>query len=312
MNEILAKYWKEVAVTVMSTATLPFIRRYVRKQRAKMLLFFTEKKRLQQELADSENRRREAEARAEQEHTARVEAERKLQAEVEERRKAEAEVERLLGELEQKRTALEAAERKSQTKQEQKASEEAKPVPDTLTAKLIRLLKACWELPYPKEEINFSLLPYELSHFLPPTGDVLRMKVMRVINRYIGTKEWGTLAETRAKNECTVFYVLMLIAQGASEKQITIDDNAKLTWKKAGALLDKVNAEYFKEHPEAGKLGDYDIRQGKSLIANAFGVFPPEVVIEDKEFIACLLPATRELPAKTVTTGKGFFGRLFS
>ena len=139
MNEILAKYWKEVAVTVMSTATLPFIRRYVRKQRAKMLLFFTEKKRLQQELADSENRRREAEARAEQEHTARVEAERKLQAEVEERRKAEAEVERLLGELEQKRTALEAAERKSQTKQEQKNRKVKKAAQENINARSAKI-----------------------------------------------------------------------------------------------------------------------------------------------------------------------------
>lgn len=81
LSEIFIKYWKEVVVAVMLTATLPFIRKYVRKQRANMLKFFREKEQLKQSLLDEEKKRKEAEELLAQERTAREESERKLQAE---------------------------------------------------------------------------------------------------------------------------------------------------------------------------------------------------------------------------------------
>ena len=91
---VFVKYWEEVIVAVMLTATLPFIRRYVRRQRAKMLSIFKERERLKAALS-------EAEGRAESERKAREELERKLEAETAERKKAvdEAENQRLYKEL---------------------------------------------------------------------------------------------------------------------------------------------------------------------------------------------------------------------
>ena len=50
------KFWKEVTVAIMLTATLPFIRRYVRRQRVKMLNIFSERERLKAALSDAEGR----------------------------------------------------------------------------------------------------------------------------------------------------------------------------------------------------------------------------------------------------------------
>ncbi len=81
LSEIFIKYWKEVVVAVMLTATLPFIRKYVRKQRANMLKFFREKEQLKQSLLEEEKKRKEAEELLESERKAQEELERKLQAE---------------------------------------------------------------------------------------------------------------------------------------------------------------------------------------------------------------------------------------
>ena len=65
LSDIFVKFWKEVIVAVMLTATLPFIRRYVRRQRAKMINFFTEKKYLAEALRESQDKRKEAEQEVE-------------------------------------------------------------------------------------------------------------------------------------------------------------------------------------------------------------------------------------------------------
>ena len=112
------------------------------------------------------------------------------------------------------------------------------------------------------------------------------------------------------KAKCVVFYVLMLIAQGVTENLITIDDSKKLTWKRAGELLDKVNDEYFKEHPEVSRPSKDTIREAQHIIADAFGRFPPEAILEDKEFIQAILPSTKPIAAE-LNKSKGFLGRLF-
>lgn len=81
LSDIFIQYWKEVVVAVMLTATLPFIRIYVRRQRAKMLKFFRGQKQLEQSLLEEEKKRKEAEELLAQERKAREESERKLQAE---------------------------------------------------------------------------------------------------------------------------------------------------------------------------------------------------------------------------------------
>ena len=310
LQEVFVKYWKEVIVAMLLTATLPFFRRYVRRLRARVIAFFTVRKRLETALLEAEKWRKKSE-----------EAEQKYLAEAEEKRKAVEEAERLRKELEEKRAALDEAERKNQTqserlraalskpKQEQKQPEEAKPAPKALTAKLLELLRACEELPYP-EGVS-SYLSVIVRTFLPANGEVLRMKVLGAVNSYIYDYEFGNLSDRDTREQkCTLFYVLMIIAQGISEKLITIDDSKKLTWKYAGELLDKVNDEYFKEHPEVSRPSEYTIREAQRIIANAFGSYPPEVIIEDKAFIQALLSSTK--PAAVVKNkSKGFFGRLF-
>ena len=131
LSEIFIKFWKEVIVAVMLTAILPFIRAYVRRQRAKMMNFFKEKERLKQSLLEEEKKRKEAEeeierlrAALEQEQQARQEAEQKYQAELQEkdeiRRKAASVYDTLMHEqkahkeLEQKYQAEAEEKRKAQ------------------------------------------------------------------------------------------------------------------------------------------------------------------------------------------------------
>ena len=73
LAEVFVRYWEEVIVAVLLTVTLPFIRKYVRRQRAKMINLFKEKERLQEAL-------RKAEELAESERKAREELERNFGA----------------------------------------------------------------------------------------------------------------------------------------------------------------------------------------------------------------------------------------
>ena len=73
LRDIFLLYWKEVIVAVMLMLTLPFIRVYVRKQRAKMFKFFREKEQLKQSLLEEERKRREAEELLENERKIRGE-----------------------------------------------------------------------------------------------------------------------------------------------------------------------------------------------------------------------------------------------
>ena len=82
---------------------------------------------------------------------------------------------------------------------------------DSLRTALKQERKALDELPYPQDNDFFSL-PYEVSAFLPPDGEVLRMKIMGKINEYIFEKCLSSEEDTR-KKKCTIFYVLMLKAQ---------------------------------------------------------------------------------------------------
>ena len=84
---IFVKYWEEVIVAVLLTATLPFIRRYVRRQRAMVLNIFKEREQLKEAL-------RKAEEISQSERKAREEIERKYQAEAEERSKIQSEHQR--------------------------------------------------------------------------------------------------------------------------------------------------------------------------------------------------------------------------
>ena len=46
LSVIFVKFWKEVIVVVLLTATLPFIRKYVRRRSAMVINFFKERERL--------------------------------------------------------------------------------------------------------------------------------------------------------------------------------------------------------------------------------------------------------------------------
>ena len=343
LQEVFVRYWREVVVAMLLTATLPFFRRHVRRLRARVIAFFTVRKWLEAALLEVEKLRKKS-----------VEAEQKYLAESEEKRKAVEEAERLRKELEEKRATLAEAERKAKgsklartfnifsrtkedntqneelirlktaleraerlrqneaelkrkaldeikrlngllihAKQELQAIEAAKPALGSLMAKLLELLKACKTLPYP-QDTDFWRVPHEVRDFLPPNGEALRMKIMGAANSYISYYSSSAEQNTR-KAKCVVFYVLMLIAQGVSEKLITIDDHKKLTWKRAGELLDKVNAEYFNEHPEVDTPDNDEESDGKNFIAGAFGSYPPEVILEDKAFIQALLPSTKSV-----------------
>ncbi|MBQ7215834.1 MAG: hypothetical protein IJS39_07595 [Synergistaceae bacterium] len=308
LQEVFVRYWREVIVAMLLTATLPFFRRHVRRLRARVIAFFTVRKRLESVLLEAEKWRKKSE-----------EAEQKYLAEAEEKRKAVEEAERLRKELEEKRKAHEETKQKLQTqadslrealtkpKQEHSPQESAKPEPDTLTAKLLELLRACEELPYPSEIGHYLS---EVRDLIPPNGDVLRMKIMGAIRNYIfDSPEWNTPGPIHRK--CTVLYVLIVIAQGISENLITMTDNTKkLTFKTAIALLNKINAAYFKEHPEVSKPSNYNIEQGINLIASSFGQFPTEVILEDKAFIQALLPSIKPVTV-TLNKSKGSLGRLF-
>ena len=89
LSEIFIKYWQEVVVAVLLTATLPFIRMYIRRQRKKMINFFKEREHLKQSLLEAENKLKEAGELLESERKSREELERKLQAETEKTRKAQ-------------------------------------------------------------------------------------------------------------------------------------------------------------------------------------------------------------------------------
>ena len=89
LSEIFIKYWQEVVVAVLLTATLPFIRKYVRRKRKEMINFFKEREKLKQSLLEAENKLKEAGELLESERKSREELERKLQAETEKTRKAQ-------------------------------------------------------------------------------------------------------------------------------------------------------------------------------------------------------------------------------
>lgn len=215
LSEIFVKFWKEVIVAVMLTAILPFIRAYVRRQRANMMNFFKEKEKLKQSLLEEEKKRKEAEEEVErlrsaleQEQKARAEAEQKYQAELQEkdeiRRKAASVYDTLMQEqkahkeLEQKYQA-EAEERlnakneaqnlKSALEQEQKTREEAekaKTVHVSTTSKLMELLKEFESLPEPEDipdDVRNNIPGYILD-LLPFNGDVLRTKAAYAIGNY--------------------------------------------------------------------------------------------------------------------------------
>ena len=378
LSDIFIQYWKEVVVAVMLTATLPFIRRYVRKYRAKIINVLADKERLKKELLEEGNKRREAErkyqaeaeekrkaqteaenmrAELQQERKAREESERKLQAETEAKLKAQKEAENLRGspnskvgklmktfsifsrpketedtsgtqnndELERLKLALERAEHLRQNeaaqkdialaevkrlnkllaeaKQELNAIEAAKPAPGSITAKLMELLKACEVLPYPNHsdigDMDEDIFIY-IRNLLPPEGDIMRMKVVNAIVRYIHNEyfddddfEYYIDEDEPIVRKCLVLYALIIIAEGIAENQFRIDDNKKLTWETAKGLIDTVSREHFNEHPEMSKPNDYDSRKARDMAGQAFGEFLPEIILEDKEFINALLTAAK-------------------
>lgn len=380
LSEIFVKFWKEVIVAVMLTATLPFIRKYVRQQRAKILGFLREKERLKLSLLEEEKKRKEAESKyqteaeekrkaqeeavslrvaLEKEQKARQEAERKYQAEAQEKLKAKEEAEHLRGvssskvsklmrtfkmfsgpkeaeentstqnneeierlrlalvdaerlrqiEIEEKRKAQAEAERLrgllDKAEQELKAIEAAKPAPNSMTAKLTGLLKSCEALPYPNHsdigDMDDDVFKY-IRNLLPPEGDILRMKVMNAIVRYIQNDynyyddddyEYYIDEDDSIMHKCLVLYALIIIAEGIAEKQVRIDDNKKLTWKTASPFIDKIRKEHFDEHPEISKPLDYETRSAKDNAGKAFGEFPPEIILADKEFINAILSAAK-------------------
>ena len=135
LSEIFIKFWKEVIVAVMLTAILPFIRAYVRRQRAKMLNFFREKECLKKSLLEEETKRKEAEAEIErlraalkQEQKAREEAEQKYQAELQEKDEIRRKAASIYDTLMQEQKAHKELEQKYQAEAEEKrkAQEEVK------------------------------------------------------------------------------------------------------------------------------------------------------------------------------------------
>lgn len=144
LSDIFIQYWKEVVVAVMLTATLPFIRRYVRKYRAKIINVLADKERLKKELLEEGNKRREAE--------------RKYQAEAEEKRKAQTEAENMRAELQQERKAREESERKLQAETEAKlkAQKEAENLRGSPNSKVGKLMKTFSIFPRPKETEDTS------------------------------------------------------------------------------------------------------------------------------------------------------------
>ena len=144
LSEIFIQYWKEVVVAVMLTATLPFIRRYVRKYRAKIINVLADKERLKKELLEEGNKRREAE--------------RKYQAEAEEKRKAQTEAENMRAELQQERKAREESERKLQAETEAKlkAQKEAENLRGSPNSKVGKLMKTFSIFSRPKETEDTS------------------------------------------------------------------------------------------------------------------------------------------------------------
>ena len=65
LSDIFVKFWKEAIVAMLLTAVLPFLRRYVRRRRAKVINFFKEKKYLTEALRESQDKRKEAEREVE-------------------------------------------------------------------------------------------------------------------------------------------------------------------------------------------------------------------------------------------------------
>ena len=354
LSDVLLKFWKEVIVAVMLTATLPFIRKYVRKQRAKILGFLREKERLKQSLLEEEKKRKEAESKyqaeadekrkvqeeanslraaLEQERKARQEAERKCQASQEvstskvsklmrtfsmfsRPKEAEVNPNAQNEELERLKLALENAERMRQNEAEEKlraqaeterlrgllnqaekklkAIEDAKPAPNSMTAKLMELLKACEALPYTNhsEVGSMQAINYDNVRYLfPPEGDVLRMKVFNAVvhyfqKNYVYYRKLGV-------HKCMVLYVLVIIAEGISSKQISINEHKKLIWNTASQFIDKIRKEHFDEQPELDEPDDYDTRSAKTEAGEAFGQFPSEIILADKEFLNALLATAK-------------------
>lgn len=203
------------------------------------------------------------------------------QNEAEEKRRAQAEAERLRGLLHQAGKKL-------------KAIEDAKPAPNSMTAKLKELLKTCETLPYPNHNDMSNLNTYRLKYIrnlFPPEGDILRMKVMNAIYRYLNNNYADS--NDPIGHKCMVLYALVIIAEGVSEKQISINENKKLVWKTASQFIDKIRKEHFDEHTELDDPNDYDTRSAKDEAGKAFGQFPPELVIADKEFLNALLASAK-------------------
>ena len=316
-QDVFIKYWKEIIVLVLLVLTRPFFLKYVRELRKDVIIAITRKKHLEQALTDANNRCEETE--------------RKYQSEVEKRCRAEAEFDNLRKEAEAEIASLREELDKSKrlfveamkllavlTNPEQVSNtiEKANPAPGKLTAKLLELLRACKALPFPKDNQKFVRVPSQLMDFLPPNGDILRMKLMRAINQYIGkisrkAKQNIIEAKDTAEKQCTVLYVLILIAHGVYDEEITIDDSEELTWKKVSALIDKINAKYFNEHPEAGSLSDDQKLSGREFIASAFSSCPTEILLKDKVFIATLLPSAMSTTTVILYKIKGFLGKLF-
>ncbi len=349
LNEIFVKYWKELIVAIMLSLTMPFIRRYIRKIRAKLKDFAVSNSELRKALANEQSTRQEAERKYQ------IEAEEKLKAQKEaeslrsaleaeqkeaeslrvmlnsktsqpkgifsifsrskddeELQKAQDEISRLQAELNEERKARQEAERtnykaeaeslryKLRTAQQKlKAIEDAKPAPNSITAKLTELMKAFDVFPYPNHNKMDFLERDVLEHLLnlfPPQGDILRMKVIYAIYRYIDSKGYGYsyYSDEPITRKCMVLYSLVIIAEGIAEKRISVDDKKKLTWKTVSGLIDKLNEEYFKEYPEAYESDDYDKKSAKNMAGSAFGQFLPELILDDKEFINELLKAVKK------------------
>ncbi len=246
----------------------------------------------------------------EREQKAREKAERKLQAESDalrqeadnlratltQERKAREEAERKCkAEAEHLRTALEQERKKRESAERQlKAIEDAKPVPNSMKAKLVELLKTFEALPYPE---NSWHLDFEGKTLLPITENILRIKTVCAMRRYLYGDFSSDSAKSIAWRKCEVLYVLVCIAEGVSANKIRIDDDEKLLWNTVNGLIDKMFEEYISEHPEdkdAFAYGAYSQKRAKNALEYAFTSFPAEIVISDKKLIDAIAATARK------------------
>lgn len=234
LAEVFVRYWEEVIVAVLLTVTLPFIRKYVRRQRAKMLNIFKEKERLQEAL-------RKAEELADSERKAREELERKLEAETEERKKAQSDAENLRTELEQERKVREELERKCQAEidEKQKAQSEAEEKRKTSQVDWNALLSELGKILPPRPHEDRVYIPQNRilwidEHIELTNLTKLTERLLRVVDLYVFSLKYDKENASKVANAermAVLTYLAVYIAKckcdGKSELDIINDSGVK-------------------------------------------------------------------------------------